>query len=126
MRSKERVKKLGEVFTPTKLVTEMLKKLPSEVWEDQSKTFLDNSCGNGQFLVAVVHAKIKCGNSSPIQALSTTYGVDIMQDNVDECKERILSQAEKASGQQRTQEWIDIVNKNIICHDALTYDYEFK
>ena len=123
MRSEERKKSLGEVFTPTKLVAKMLKQLPEEVWIDTQKTFCDPTCGNGNFLVAVV--KLKLVNATPLQALSTTYGVDIMQDNVDEARERMLVVCEKTCGQQRTLEWIETVNRNIVCHDALTYHWKF-
>ena len=53
------------------------------------------------------------------QALSTTYGVDLMEDNVNECKRRL-------SGPNPTPEILKIVNRNIVCHDALTYDYNFE
>ncbi len=52
------------------------------------------------------------------QALSTTYGVELMEDNVKLCKERL-------AGPNPTQEILDILDKNIVCHDALTYDYSF-
>jgi hypothetical protein len=41
-------------------------------------------------------------------------------------EKRLLLAAEKTSGLKREQSWIDIVNKNIVCHDALTYDYNFE
>ena len=52
------------------------------------------------------------------QALSTTFGVEIMEDNVKLCKERL-------AGPNPTQKILDILDKNIVCHDALTYDYSF-
>jgi hypothetical protein len=52
------------------------------------------------------------------QALRTTYGVDLMEDNVNECRNRL-------AGPEPTPEILEIVNKNIVCHDALTYDYSF-
>jgi hypothetical protein len=123
MRSKQRVKQLGEVFTPPLLVSKMLDKLPSDVWTDPTKTIADPvGCGNGNFLVEVIRRKIE-GGSTPTQALSTTFGIDIMQDNVDECHERLLRQAEESSKQQRTDEWVMLVKKNIICGDALEYDW---
>lgn len=113
--SADRIKLLGEVFTPTELVIEMLEKLPDETW-DEGKTFLDNSCGNGQFLAAVAIIKRELGHKD---YLSTIYGVDLMQDNVDECKERLLAIAGD------TEENRAIVDRNIVCHDGLTYDYSF-
>lgn len=122
MRSNERKKSLGEVFTPRPLVLEMLRRVPKETWSDPSKTFLDPSCGDGAFLSCVVYLKVKAG-LTPLQALQTTYGVDIMQDNVDDCRENMLRQAEKASGQARTDEWLAVVERNVVCHDALTFDF---
>jgi len=124
-KSKERVKRLGEVYTPKSLVLKMLRQIPPEIWSDSTKTFLDNSCGNGNFIVEIIKLKIKMG-SSPIQALSSCFGVDIMSDNIEECKERLLLAVEKTSGLKREQQWIDIVNRNIVCHDALTYNYDFE
>lgn len=114
-RSNQRVKATGEVFTPTLLVQEMLDQLPLEVFTDPSKTFLDNSCGDGQFLGEVLIRKMENGSTFK-QALSTVYGVDLMQDNVNECRRRLLC------GQTNLAH---IVQTNIVCHDALTYDYSF-
>ena len=114
-KSKERVKSLGEVFTPGKLVNEMLDELPVEMWED-SKTFLDPTCGNGQFLVAVLKRKIELGHS---KTLSVIYGVDIMEDNVAECKSRLLSIAGDIVANR------EILDNNILCRDGLKYDYSF-
>lgn len=87
-RSKERVKALGEVFTPAALVSEMLDKLPADCWLPD-KTFLEPSCGNGNFLVQILQRKLN-NNHQPLQALSTIYGVDIMKDNVIESRKRML------------------------------------
>lgn len=125
VKSKERLKAHGECFTPKSLVIRMLRQIPLEIWTDHTKTFIDNSCGTGNFIVEVVKLKIKMG-STPEQALSTTYGCELMLDNVEECRERLLRAAEKISGLKREQSWIDIVQKNIVCHDALTYDYSFE
>lgn len=110
-----RVKATGEVFTPTVLAIEMLDKLPQELFIDPTKTFVDNSCGDGQFLGEVLIRKMENGSTFE-QALSTIYGVDLMQDNVDECRKRLLC------GRTDLEH---IVRRNIVCHDALTYDYSF-
>src|ERR1700728_215325 len=91
VKSKERQQKFGEVFTPGFLVEKMLDLVPNEVWNDSSKTFLEPSCGNGNFIVAIIRRKLKHGSTIE-QALSTTYGVDIQQDNIQECKERIIEE----------------------------------
>jgi hypothetical protein len=87
-KSKDRVKKLGEVFTPAALVSEMLDKLPADCWLPH-KTFLEPSCGNGNFLVAILERKLDMGHP-PLQALATIYGVDIMEDNIVESRKRLL------------------------------------
>jgi hypothetical protein len=91
-RDKHRIKQTAEVFTPTPLVQEMLDKLEEQdptLFTDPNKTFLDNSCGDGQFLSEVIIRKIEKSNCTIVQALSTTYGVDLMEDNINECKRRL-------------------------------------
>jgi hypothetical protein len=120
-RDKLRIKQTAEVFTPTPLVQEILDKLEHSdptLFLDPTKTFLDNSCGDGQFLSEVIIRKMERSGCSLVQALKTTYGVELMEDNVIECRKRL-------SGPNPTQEIMDIVNKNIVCYDALTYDYSF-
>lgn len=121
-RDKLRVKKTAEVFTPQHLVIEMLDKLESEkpeLFTDPTKTFIDNSCGDGEFLGEVVIRKMERSGCGLEQALSTTYGVDLMEDNIEECKKRL-------TGPYPTLELRKIVDKNIVCHDGLTFNYEFK
>ena len=114
-RDRARVKATGEVFTPTPLVREILDTLDPTLFTDPNKTFLDPSCGDGQFLGEVLIRKVENGIDFET-ALSTIYGVDLMQDNVELCRERLLCGREDLR---------HIVEKNIVCHDALTYDYSF-
>jgi hypothetical protein len=121
-RDKLRIKQTAEVFTPQSLVTEMLDKLEEEnpiLFTDPTKTFIDNSCGDGEFLGEIVIRKMERSGCSLEQALSTTYGVDLMEDNVEECKKRL-------AGPNPTPEILEILNKNIICADGLTFDYNFE
>jgi hypothetical protein len=120
-RNKLRVKATAEVFTPTPLVQEILDKLEEEnssLFSDYTKTFLDPSCGDGQFLSEVIIRKLERSGCTLEQALSTTYGVELMEDNVQLCKERL-------AGPNPTQEVLDILDKNIVCADALKYHYRF-
>ena len=75
MKTSNRTKQTGEVFTPTSLINEMLTKLPSD-FTQPDKTVLDPSCGNGQFLAEVLKQK-----TYP-NAVKDIYGVDLMADNV--------------------------------------------
>lgn len=110
-----RVKATSEVFTPTDEVQTTLNKIPMEKFQDPTKTFLDNSCGDGQFLGEVLIRKMENGSTFE-QALSTIYGVDLMSDNVKLCQDRLLC------GQEHLRH---IVERNIVCADALEYDYSF-
>lgn len=113
-----RTKQTAEVFTPTKLVQKILDNMNQELFENPEKTFLDNCCGDGQILSEVVIRKMERGGCSLEQALSTTYGVDIMSDNIELCRKRLM-------GPNPTESIIKIINNNIVCADALEYDYSF-
>jgi type I restriction-modification system DNA methylase subunit len=112
MRTIERKNKLGEVFTPLQLVNEMLDKLPQEEITNPDKIIGDISgCGNGNFLVEILNRRLKAGIKH-IDAIKTIFGVDIMEDNIQECKERLTQ------GSKDENIW-KILNHNIICADAL-------
>ncbi len=110
-----RVKATGEVFTPTRTVQDMLDKADVSVFKDANKIALDQSCGDGAFLGEVLIRKLENGIDFE-QAISTCYGVDLMQDNVDLCRERLLCGREDLR---------HIVEKNIVCADALRYHWRF-
>ena len=87
-----RKKKTAEDFTPPTLVNEILDRLSLEsknkVWAE-NKTFVDPACGNGNFLIEVLKRKLDL-NHNPMKAISTIFGADIMQDNIKECRLRLL------------------------------------
>ena len=114
-RDRTRVKATGEVFTPTELVLEIIDAQDQTIFADPTSTIIDNSCGDGQFLGEALIRKIENGVLFE-QALQTIYGVDIMQDNVELCRERLLCGREDLR---------HIVEKNIVCADALRYHYRF-
>lgn len=114
-RDELRVKSTSEIFTPTPLVQKVLDQTPEKYFTDRSETVCDPSCGDGQFLGEVLIRRIENGIAFE-QALSTIYGVDIMPENVDQCRERLLC------GQEHLKH---IVEKNIVCADALRYHYRF-
>ena len=114
-RGKTRVKATAEVFTPTPLVQQILDNMDQELFKDPTNTFIDPSCGDGQFLGEALIRKMENGIDFET-ALATIYGVDLMEDNVTLCRKRLLCGREDLR---------HIVEKNIVCHDALTYDYSF-
>lgn len=116
---KAKIKEQGQVFTPTALVDKCLtdlEKLSPYAFIDPQKTFCDTMAGNGQFLVNILKKKMSNGIDHKT-ALETIYGVELDCDSVVECKDRLLLGNESLR---------HIVDKNIVCHDALTYDYSFK
>ena len=120
-RDKLRTKQTAEVFTPTKEVQRILDSMEkdySDMFKNPNQTFLDNSCGDGQILSEVVIRKMELSQCTLEQALSTIYGVDIMPDNIELCKKRLM-------GPNPTESIIKILNNNIQCQDALEYDYSF-
>ena len=114
-RDRARVKATGEVFTPTTLVQEILDTLDQSLFKDPNKTFIDPTCGDGQFLGEALIRKMENGSTFE-QALSTCFGVDLMIDNVELCRERLLCGREDLR---------HIVEKNIVCADGLRYHYRF-
>ena len=115
MRNAVRIKATQEIFTPTDMVKNLLDGLDQKLFADVDQPFVDPTCGDGQFLGEVLIRKMENGIDFE-QALLTIYGVDLMQDNVDLCRERLLCGREDLR---------HIVEKNIVCADALRYHYRF-
>lgn len=120
--SNERVKKYGEVFTPERVVKKMCDALPAEAW-DLDKTILEPSCGNENFLVEIYRRKLEhCKSASQaVQALESIYGVDILPDNVQESRNRLLMMFRERYPRKDgfTATVIEILNRNIVCADFL-------
>ena len=105
---RDRVKALGEVFTPTSLVEYVLdfvKSNDTNAFSD-NKTFIDSMCGDGQFLVAIKKRKL-AENVSQSDASNSIYGIDLTQENVNSAKARTSS-------------------PNIVCADSLGDTYSNK
>ena len=76
-RDDSRIKSTGEVFTPMSLVYEMIDEIPDDVMSDPSKTFMDNSCGCGNFLVGLLDRLTnKFGHDKQWVLDNMLYGVD--------------------------------------------------
>jgi len=112
-RSKARIKQTGEVFTPHELCLQMVRDIPEEKLRDPTTTFLDPSCGDGNFFVALLQVLTEEYGYDRDQVLSRLYGVDLMPDNIARVRERLNIE----SG---SPHW-----DHFVCHDALTYDYSF-
>ena len=99
-KSKKRVADHGEVFTPGWLVQKMLDLVKGETERIDSR-FLEPACGNGNFLVPILERKLaavelKYGKSNfekrhhALQALTCCYGVELLVDNIIECRANML------------------------------------
>lgn len=138
VKSRERVQDVGEVFTNEREVNAMLDMVKSETGRIDSR-FLEPACGNGNFLAEVLRRKLAVVASryrkSPTEymryafvAVSSVYGVDIMADNVAECRERLYGivedEAKRAIRGAVDAAFLDsirfLLSKNILCGDALT------
>ena len=124
IKSKERVSKFAEVFTAEREVKAMCELIPSEIWENIGSTFLEPACGNGNFLAEIFERKLsRCENAEQgLMALSSIYGIDIQQDNVEESKLRLFEifikhfpKAPATTGLEAAA----IIEHNIICGDSL-------
>lgn len=138
VKSKERVQEHGEVFTNPREVNAMLDMVKEETERIESR-FLEPACGDGNFLAEVLRRKLavvaKRYRKNPLEyeryaflAVSSLYGVDILSDNVEECHTRLFAIVEdearrnlKTAVEQRFLEAVRyILEKNIVCGDALT------
>lgn len=120
-KSKERVKKFGEVFTPAWLVKKMCDMLDDENGGhafDIEKTFLEPCCGTGNFAVEIIGRKlVKCKTAEDVRTAVASYcTIEIQEDNVRECRERV---AALVAEQFPDVEVWDILERNIVCGDFL-------
>lgn len=139
VKSKKRVTDHGEVFTNQREVNAMLDMVKDETERIDSK-FLEPACGNGNFLAEVLNRKLAVVdakyNKSQIEwekhaliAIGSIYGVDILEDNARECRERLFSIFTKSYfgnfGTNGKADYLKsirfIVNRNVLWGDALDF-----
>lgn len=96
IKTRKRVQQHGEVFTPVKIVREMisLKGLDEKV-RDIRATILEPSVGEGIFLTEILKIRLdillkECStmteyDNKSLIALSTLYGIELLEDNAQKC-----------------------------------------
>lgn len=100
VRSKRRIIDYGEVLTPPHIVDAMLDLVRQEAERIDSR-FLEPACGTGNFLVEVLRRKLHIVEQRyaheqtdyecyAVLAVSSLYGIDILADNVEECRQRLF------------------------------------
>ncbi|WII95261.1 restriction endonuclease subunit M [Moraxella haemolytica] len=146
VKSKARIANFGEVFTAEREVNAMLDLVKFQS-EQIASTFLEPACGNGNFLAQILQrklatvlssAQINKSKKSPkyaqgiyernaILAISSIYGLELLQDNCTECRSRLLAifSEHYAKYFNNTNPVIIeiatfLLHKNIINGDALT------
>jgi hypothetical protein len=134
VKSKQRVADHGEVFTPAWMVEAMLDLVKDETERIDSR-FLEPACGSGNFLVQILKRKlaaveIKYGKSDfekqhyALLALMSAYGIELLADNIVECRENILEifsdylHLGEADSLYRAASFV--LSQNIVQGDALT------
>jgi hypothetical protein len=101
IKTKKRVAEHGEVFTNVREVNAMLDLVKQETERIDSR-FLEPACGNGNFLAEVLSRKLNVVGTRysksqlewehySLIAVSSIYGVDILEDNAHECRERLFN-----------------------------------
>ena len=138
IKSKERVSDHGEVFTSEREVNAMLDLVKSETERIDSR-FLEPACGTGNFLAEILHRKLAVVKRRykrsqleyeryAVLAVSSIYGIDILEDNVRECRGRLFSIFDqqystlyKRTAKNECRNTVrTILNRNMLWGDALT------
>lgn len=137
-KSKQRVADHGEVFTTEREVNAMLDLVKQETDRIDSR-FLEPACGTGNFLIEILRRKLAVVESRykksqleyeryAVVAVSSIYGIDILEDNIQECRNRLFKLFDKQYTYFYKQKIKDacratikyILDRNIIRGDALT------
>ena len=142
IKSKERVAVHGEVFTGEREVNAMLDLVKPETERLESR-FLEPACGDGNFLAEILRRKLKVAlkaskykgklftadyEKKAILALCSIYGVELLKDNTEICRERLFNIWNKEYTKRMKTEASDtarnvaryVLKKNILCGDTLT------
>ncbi|MBN6750023.1 N-6 DNA methylase [Micrococcus luteus] len=134
VKSKQRVADHGEVFTPAWIVEDMLDRVKHESERIDSRV-LEPACGSGNFLVPVLARKLatvqaRHGRSEfekrhyALLALMCVYGIELLEDNAEECRENLSELFNTFLGIGEEDEWAMaarvVLAANIVRGDALT------
>lgn len=123
IKSKKRVAKYGEVFTPPHIVKKMCDTIPKEVWANISAKFFEPCCGTGNFAEEILRRKFSFCNGDTnlgLIALGSYYTVEIQFDNVCETRERILN-IFKEYFKDSYEKADEIISYNVIHGDLLNF-----
>lgn len=119
IKSPQRVRDYGEVFTAEREVKAMLDMIPEDACQIDS-TYYEPCCGTGNFTAEILRRKLeKCkGVKDGLVALASIYSIEIQEDNVQETRERLYNMFRERFGDHLLAGVI--VCHNIVHGDALT------
>lgn len=122
-KSKNGGKGTQEFFTPFSIVKKMADKIPDEDWSDHEKTFLEPCMGDGNFVCYIIWNRIEHGVDWET-TLKTIGGVELMEDNVKETKERVLNLLDQMNITYDRETAMEIMDRNLVCSDFFKWDFE--
>lgn len=127
----ERHKITQEDFTPPAVLKMLLEQVDAKDYEGITKKFVDPSCGIGNILVEVLRCKLKKNKdiNQLEKVLKTIYGVEIMADNVEDCRNNIYNVVLEFFPQVKTNPNLNyrvrtIIKNRIQWCDSLVFDYD--
>ena len=87
-----------------------------------TKTFLEPACGNGNFLVEIFRRKLLICETplDGLVGLRSIYGIDILPDNVEEVKSRLLEMFRQKFGNELDGICMEVLDRHIVCGNFLT------
>ncbi len=134
IKSRQRVAQHGEVFTKPREVNAMLDLVRDESFRLDSR-FLEPACGDGNFLIEILRRKLSLLSSVKSQtewefksliAVGSCYGIELLEDNTEACRLRLFTEVREQVGKKNCTQGYEeslrnMLQKNIVCGDALTY-----
>lgn len=141
IKSKSRVQKHGEVFTPDWMVKKMLSEptIQAKI-KDIRATFFEPSVGEGAFVTEILHQKLnhvdEISNKSDwvensLWVVASVYGIELLTDNLIMAKQNLVNvliehyqnfyQKELSKNTDLYKSARYIIDNNIVQGNALTY-----
>ena len=120
---KLKISNTNEYFTPFSLVQYMSNKISEDKWNDPNSEFLEPSFGNGNFIVYIIYNKIKHGSTWE-QALSHTWGVELLESNVKETHDRVIKLLHNMNIKFDESKAQEIMEHNLVCSNFFKWDFD--
>ena len=102
----------------------MCNKVSEEDWANPNKIFLEPCQGNGQFTIFILYRRIHEYNIPWRKALETMYTCELMEDNVQESRQRVHELLRNIAPDYSPSEADTIMDKNFVCSDFFKWDFK--